>query len=323
MHYQGFPLHACINQLLLYNGAMRLQFSFALLSAALGAQASFEMLMVLDMDTSRHVDRFDPLTGAYLGRFNVPSNITSIEAVKSTGMLYAATPNTFFLYEYNYSTGVSTRFLTLSQPIIGLQVGSGNTLFGMGTNSIYRIDTNNGNLTSIPLPFASNVQVFTQLPSGDYLVGNNASGFFRSSNLSTWTSMGGTNLIPVTGGVRDSVAINYINGRSLVLYPDGAVTRFLNLNSSQDISSSGVWGDSQSALGRGYAKGHYNAFAVADSPTLATDVIRTMTIEGLNGDLLTPSQLTNTSWATSVVAPEPASLVALAGLAALAKRRKR
>ncbi len=322
MHYQGFPLHACINQLLLYNGAMRLHFSFALLSAALGAQASFEMLMVLDMDTTRHVDRFDPLTGVYLGRFNVANNISSIEAVKSRGMLYGTGGTTNFLYEYNYSTGVSTRALPLSQPISGLQVGSGGALFGMNSSSVFRIDTNNGNLTSVPLPIASNVQVFTQLPSGDYIVGNNASGFFRSSNLSTWTSLGGANLIPV-GGVRDSVAISYINGQSLVLYPDGAVTKFLILSSSQALVTSGAWGDTQSALGRGYAKGHYNAYAVADSPSLATDVIRTMTIEGFNGDLLTPSQLTSTSWATSVVAPEPASLMALVGLAALAKRRKR
>lgn len=278
--------------------------------------------MVLDIDSSRHVDRFDPLTGAYLGRFNVADSIYSIEAVKSRGMLYGTGPSTNFLYEYNYSTGVSTRALPLSQPLWGLQVGSGDTLFGMSSNSVFRIDTNNGNLTSVPLPIASNVQVFTQLPSGDYIVGNNASGFYRSSNLSTWTSLGGSNLIP-TGGVRDSVAINYINGRSLVLYPDGTVTRFLVLNSSQALASTGIWGDSQSALGRGYAKGHYNAYAVADSPTLATDVVRTMTIEGINGDLLTPSQLTNTSWATSVVAPEPASLMALVGLAALAKRRKR
>lgn len=322
MRYRVLRRMPATTNLLYYNVAMRLFASATLLCATLSAQASFEMLMVLDVDTTRHVDRFDPLTGAYLGRFNVASNISSIEAVKSRGMLYGTGPFTNFLYEYNYSTGVSTRVLTLSQPISGLQVGSGGTLFGMSSSSVFRIDTNNGNLTSVPLPIASSVQVFTQLPSGDYIVGNNASGFYRSSNLSTWTSLGGAGLMP-TAGVRDSVAISYTNGQSLVLYPDGTATRFLVLSSSQTLVTSGTWGDGQSAMGRGYAKGHYNAYAVADSPTLATDVIRTMTIEGTNGDLLTPSQLTNTSWATSVVAPEPASLMALVGLAALAKRRKR
>ena len=322
MRYRVLRRMPVTTELLHYNGAMRLFASATLLCATLSAQASFEMLMVLDVDTSRHVDRFDPLTGVYLGRFNVANSISSIEAVKSRGMLYGTGGTTNFLYEYNYSTGVSTRALPLSQSISGLQVGSGGALFGMNSSSVFRIDTNNGNLTSVPLPIASNVQVFTQLPSGDYIVGNNASGFFRSSNLSTWTSLGGANLIPV-GGVRDSVAISYINGQSLVLYPDGAVTKFLILSSSQALVTSGAWGDGLTATGRGYAKGHYNAYAVADSPTLTTDVVRTMTIEGLNGDLLTPSQLTNTSWATSVVAPEPASLMALVGLAALAKRRKR
>lgn len=288
------------------------------------AQASFEMLMVLDSDSTNglHVDRFDPITGASLGTIlqNTYPNITAIEANKSRGELYCNLGGVVAVHDY--STGIYKAGYTWGASIGGIFLGANNNLYGFSGSTLRRMNVLTGVVSTMTSPSTS-IRFFNQTSSGLFLLGDGITGsLFSSLDGTTWTNRGSV-LMPTT--LTDSVVTRALSvpSEDLLLYGSTTGTSYMFLNpSSGVVASNSTYFDGSISVGRGYAAAHGGAYLLSDSPTLATDVIRHMNANGNNGALMTPSNLTNTRWMTSVVAPEPASLLALAGLAFFAKRKR-
>ena len=303
---------------------MRSIFLFAGLALSLSAQASFEMLMVLDLDATSglHVDRFDPITGASLGTIlqNTYASMTAIEANKSRGELYCNLGSAVAIHDY--STGIFKAGYSWGVALSGLTFGTNNNLYGFSGSTLRRMNVLTGAVTPMTTP-ATSIRFFTQTTSGTFLLADGGTGsLFSSPDGVTWTNRGA---ITVPTSVSDSVSVRLVSSPTddVVLFPSATGTNFLFLNSSSGIViSNGNYTDGAIAAGRGYAAAHGGAYLLSSSTSLTTNVIRHMNALGNNGALMTPSNLNNTRWMTSVVAPEPTSLLALAGLAFLARRKR-
>lgn len=288
------------------------------------AQASFEMLMVLDSDATNglHVDRFDPITGASLGTIlqNTYTSMTAIEANKSRGEIYCNLGSSIVVHDY--STGLYKAGFTWGGSVGGIFLGTNNNLYGFSGSVLRRMNVLTGVVTTMTSPSTS-IRFFNQTSAGTFLLGDGITGsLFSSLDGTTWTNRGSV-LMPTS--ITDSVVTRTLASATddLLLYGSATGTSYMFVNPvSGVVSSNSSYFDGSISVGRGYAAAHGGAYLLSDSPTLSTDVIRHMNATGGNGALMAPSNLNNTRWMTSVVAPEPTSLLALAGLAFLARRKR-
>ncbi len=302
--------------------------SLGLLSSlTIPAHASFELLMALDNDATLgyHVDRYDPDTGAYLGNFaggRYPS-YSAVEANKARGEAYCLVGSGVAVFDY--STGGHKNFFSWGGPFLnGLMMGQNGFLYGFGGNSVLRMDMVTGAVTSLSGIPTTNIAFFTQTTAGVFLLGDRAGGaLWASTNGTTW-NFAGAATFSNSISTSDAIATKYTNGTNIVLYSGTNDTRFLIVNPATGaITSGGTYGDGSLSQGRGYAAGHVGSFHLGDSTSLTTDVIRYTSPTGFGMQILAPSTLTQGTWLTSVVAPEPSSMLIIFGAGILFHRRKR
>lgn len=296
-------------------------------SLTIHAQASFELLMALDFEATLgyHVDRYDPDTGAYLGNFaagRYPS-ITAVEANKARGEAYCAVGDGVAVFDY--STGGHKNYLSWGGAFLnGLMMGQNGFLYGFGGNSVRRMDTATGAVTALAGLPSGNIAFFTQTSAGTFLLGDRTGGFvWASTNGTTWSNVGAATF-STSISTSDAISTKYTNGRDLLLYSGTNDTRYLVVNPATGaVTSAGSYADGSLSQGRGYAAGHVGSFHLGDSTTLSTDVIRYTSSTGFGMQILAPSTLTQGNWLTSVVAPEPSSMLIIFGAGILFHRRKR
>lgn len=296
-------------------------------SLTIHAQASFELLMALDFDATLgyHVDRYDPDTGAYLGNFaggRYPT-ISAVEANKARGEAYCAVGNAVAVFDY--STGGHKNIFSWGGAFLnGLMMGQNGFLYGFGGGTVRRMDPATGAVISLSGIPSTNIAFFTQTTSGTFLLGDRTGGFvWASTNGTSWSNVGAATF-STSITTSDAIATKYSNGTDLLLYSGTNDTRFLVVNPITGVLvNGGVYGDGSLSQGRGYAAGHVGSFHLGDSTSLTTDVIRYTSPTGFAMQLLAPSTLTQGSWLTSVVAPEPSSMLIIFGAGILFHRRKR
>ena len=298
-------------------------------STVVSANASFEMLLVLDAGT-KSVHRFDPQSGAYLGAFGAGwlNNPQSIVIDQSKGLAYVR-----------------------------------DTVGGAGEGAIIAFDYNTGERAGgliSGLPFQPGpVQMARNPNTGEFITigGPNINGFQRISATGVFTSIS-------VNTDSAGVAINPANNDVYMAFPGaGTIERY---NSSITFLGSKVvgvaFGDGQMTLGgsakkgyiatgfgrvmgfdlglttitqinmtdfsatKGVAFGHDDVLFTCGLNAAGTDgqIGRFDVKLGVSGGSFGSAQLTNPVSLACVVAPEPSTwLVSAAGLALLIRRRRR
>lgn len=89
--------------------------ALALFGGAATSHASYELMLVGDV-TDREIDRYDPVTGTYLGSFGKGflSSVTDVKVDSSTGRAYVADYSAGRIKTFDYSTGLYLGSFTAS-----------------------------------------------------------------------------------------------------------------------------------------------------------------------------------------------------------------
>jgi len=293
-------------------------FIFALV-ATVSAHASFDLVLVAD-EATNSVHRFDGTSGAYLGQFGKGrlSYPQDVAVNPATGLAYVTSFATSTVQVYNYSTGLFVNEFAVGPNPRGVTM-LGSDVIVSHTTGVSRYSASGGFLNNFGT--GSNFTGVTVGPDGfvyayewptalrRYKFDGTAAG---SSAISSDTNYPHYDAVPFG----NQVAFTNFSARKI---------EFFNANSGLVSGGSFTFTGTLSAM-TGLAKGHGNALytcGVLDSsskPVIAQ-------ISGLTGKVgLTFGEtiLSAPRGMSSVVAPEPGTMIALGlGSAALLRRRKK
>lgn len=310
---------------------MKISKFFALLvacGAVGGAHASFEMLLVLDAGT-KSIHRFDPQSGAYLGQFGAGwlNNPQSIVIDQSTGTAYVrdtlAGAGIGAIVAFDYNTGERKAGFIGGLPFQSSAVqmarnpntGEFLCIGGTGANGLLRISS-----TGVVTP----IQVNTD-PSGVAFNPANNEIYFAFAGFNTVERY--TNGLGLVGSKVVGVAFGdgqltlggttkkgyFATGFGRVMGFDLGLTTITQINMTDFSATKGV------------AFGHGDVLFTCGLNAAGTDglVGRFDVGLGVAGGTFGSGQLSNPVSLACVVAPEPATWLALAGGLALVVRSRR
>lgn len=289
----------------------------ALAGSAAWSQASFDLLMQGDTFSNIGIQRIDGETHSEFGRI-APGygNVIAMALDQSAGRIYSlirpldakGSPQSAILYSHNYNTG----------EYLNERPASGMTAIGFANGRIYAagngfLDTYDPNSLGTVSSTSFAVGVLAMAGSGSNLVVRladqillNQSGVFTSS-------------ISVAAATSACLAI----ADNRIVSGDTSSRLRLGITSST-LTLLGTFTTPGLNTVTGLAFGHGNRFyASFNDTTLGVSTIRGYSF--VNGALSGPggNHTARGGPLVNVVAPEPASLLALSGLAALARRRRR
>lgn len=317
----------------------RFGFGFIALGLMASAHASFELVLVADAG-SKKIHRFDGISGAYLGNFGVVGGIrggaTSIVADLNTGSCFIN--EGAGINQYNYSTGALIRSYGNLGTLTSFSLSrDGKSIFAFNdTNTIRQYSVNTGTLvttytsTISGLKFNSGAEsqvgewvvhetsivggprIRRMLADGTTSSGNQLSAAAVSGQSSTTARM---DLSPFFGGAFANMTTTFAVGSGfgysgflnsaapIYYYPDLSATNFASSVTLTAGSHAGGYFGGKNAGG--------NWVFARYSPTLTEQNVFS------SGLITSPVSM------TSVIAPEPTTMVAMAlGLAAVSRRRK-
>lgn len=284
------------------------------------------------------VHRYDPISGAYFGSFDLLSNGTGMTAYRSTGLAYVLGVDG--VSRYDYSTGVSRGRFQIPVGAQSIREGMDDDELLIGySDRVERRSASTGVLLGSPLVFGPSIfshaqGAIAQRTSGlYYLLGNDPAGDDFLVGIDAANSFSGAyrSQGPWTGPT-SSMYGGDVDGDSLVF-----LTRDTNFSwGSAPTEVSAVPGAGDPAYGFGIVLfsstrpasiqyGHEGSVTFLSNPS-GQWVFRRGYVHSLI--VVTPRTLSFLDGAqdvqgyTLLVAPEPASLAAL-GLGLLALRRKR
>lgn len=292
----------------------------SLAAVTLSAQASFELMLVADNGNGtfaqRKIHRFDPVSGAYLGKFgDFSANIIQTHLRKDTNQIYVTTTDGAFAV-YNYNTGLRMSSASYSNPNLRFTIRPDfaySALFdGFGDFLVSPSVPHTGGFAAGFLVGAtyqtglwytnSNLIAFDSTGRRFVSVGMNSNGTSNSVVASAPALSGGqiANQVALIGGSSDYVCTTN----------DGFYTGPLNLINAPTARSLGT-------SFRGAASAHDGYFVALASGVTQYDRFHRQL--GTTGTGI----LTNVASVQTVLAPEPGTMVAVgAGLAALLRKRR-
>ncbi len=297
-----------------------------LVAAACSAHSSFELVLVADNETNS-VHRFDGVTGAYFGSFGAGDGyafgLIGLAVNQNTGRCYTGNYNDGVVREYDYSTGLLLREVSLS--------GLGSTWnISLGNNGDLLIGTSSGGYRYnsnfvFQNKYASNDTASLTLgPDG------NVYSFDRASNVARrFSYAGGAQGTTTFGSVGSPYSLWQsvtLNGTGWVTGNSGADLRQFSLTGPPTDLGSKPLGSIQAC--NGIAVGHGSTLFASGKATdgSGSGILNVYSVVTGSpayrrsygkGILKTPYAV------ASVVAPEPAGLLALTvGVGLLARRRR-
>lgn len=302
------------------------------------ATASFDLMLLNRYDPSTNfsrIHRYDPVSGAYLGSFASGIQVTRIAVNPTNSEVYAYDNNNASIRAYNYNTGAFLRSYFAPTTVTDMVVSPDGTriLHTTGSTAIRSLDLSTGTATTIgtgtgttgfyrlalnrdgTLYAAGDTAALSQFdPSGSNYVQSQVATLNGVSSASAGTQMAiqypsvGTSLGYVVIGQGSSFGYNYF----------GATGNLLNFGGTQSagqISSMSVMLNSHAGyygLGVDSLNGsqmRLNSYDLVGVP-IETKIL--------------PSQIGNPNAGAIVLAPEPATMIALAaGIGVLARRRRK
>lgn len=298
--------------------------AIAAVACATAAHGSYDLLMLLDAGTgggTGGVHRYDPMTGAYFGRFAYGWTDSALDLAvnKNNGEAYILenrdTSNDRVLV-FDYSTGNFKRMFSVGSNAVRLATASnGDLLFAGWDNlgSIRRVSNTgvwqrnysgslaapstgvaevNGRVVS----FVAGQGILGWVPDTGGPIAASLSSYFATTSNST--SVGNTFVYGLSSGVLAGAPVS------------AASIGFAGVVNNTGLQVSAVAGGHDSMV-----------FAGVDTGT-STTVYRAPITGGSYGSFVAP-QVAQVVGAVNVVAPEPASLVAMAAGLGLLMRRKR
>lgn len=296
------------------------------------ALASFEMLLVADNGANtiptRRIHRFDPDSGVYLGAFgNFSSDIRCMKIRQSRNEAYVVAGFTLYVFDYNTGAlkkdfgGWTFTDIAFSQ--------DDSTFYGVtGSNIIYKTSTaamdtgsfspsnwltvSGATMTSVAVT-SSNLVMSGQIRTG--------SSFVYAYNASSPGA--GAMVTSFSPSVTMAAAANVNGGGSLQSYSFaglGRATRYDVAGNQFAVLTSPQIGTATAA-----SAAHSGAYLVGiDAATPTQGVITRFADSGAEMQSFGGSVLRKPVAMSSVLAPEPGTMIALgAGVLALLRRRKR
>lgn len=302
------------------------------------ARASFDLSLIPQVVTGR-IQRHDPVTNVALGSFGAP-NANNVTLDQANNRVFVSDPSSGFIRSYNYNTGdsmgvtfigvnvaqfaynasVNSLFYVTTSGTIGrynFTTGANNTIAGVAGVSYRTLDTRDG-IVSLAGVTSGNALHYTAINASTFAIQDQVGiGFLVSGTrlgkacLSTngsgyqfgYTGVSSTGTLSVYfGGVTTSGFLTFATSTTLP-----------NFNSTVVLPS--------------IANAHDGYFAIGQDIASTTS----LRVEGYtnNGVLLHQNVSAGYSFgagnfgAANVVAPEPASMLALAGAVGLVLRRRR
>lgn len=322
-----------------YTAVMLRWAAFAVvLSAVAGTtHASYELGLMLQ---GQKVHRYDPISGAYFGSFDLLANATGMTAYRSTGLAYVLGVDT--VYRYDYSTGVSRGRFSIPAGAQSIREGMDDDELLIGyADRVERRSASTGALLGSPLAFGPSIfshaqGAIAQRTSGlyyllandvagdDFLVGMDAAssvfGAYRSQG--PWTGPASS----MYGGDVDGDSLTFLTRDSDFSW-GSAPTEMSVVPGAGDPSY--VFGIAlfSSTRPASIQYGHEGSVTFLSNPsgqwTFRRGYVHSLTV-------MTPRTLSFLDGAqdvrgyTLLVAPEPGALAALGiGLLAVLRRRRR
>ena len=287
------------------------------------ASASFDLVLVGENAASfPKIHRYDGATGAYMGSFGVPYPISSMVGSFARKRVFASSASGV-LMSYDYSTG----------ELKGTASGAGSIALSPDQSLLY---TASGNLvrtynasnlsfggTLLSVAGADFSAIAVDRVGRIHLYNQNADQYLMySSTGSLLSTLSGFGLMLNSKMVANNqVGNNFGEGLSQV--NGGASLRNINISGSSyvngfDVSVSGMITYQQVAMG------HTGTYVLGTESGGAKRIFYSPTFLSSPSFMFNPTQFGTSAAMTTVLAPEPASMLALAtaGLV-LAKRRRR
>lgn len=299
---------------------------FALVGVAQLSLASYELALVADF-WGKKIDRYDPVSGAYLGSFggNFLVNPSDVSVDQTNGLAYVADQGDSRMSVFNYSTGELVRTYVTAGSYFVTNLSNGDHLVGSyGPNDTRRYNAA-GTLLQTIVTNGIYVEGHAQTADGSvwYLNGGGTKSLHRGTvgsatiSGSLWNLVGTASLPAFLSSQGSQLAaMDYNSGTSHRLFS------WQTSGASVTSESSILFATSTAEQGAGTSIGHGGA--VYGMTT--TGVISTMH-RWLPGSSFTSRfTLSQTQYAQGmalVVAPEPGGFLALGlGAAVLLRRRK-
>lgn len=300
------------------------------------AHGSFELILAANI-TDNKIDRYDGDTGAYLGSFGGSSGTNwTVVADQPRNLVYMTGNNGSRVNKYNYNTGELVGTFTGTFATDGWQtINSAGTEFynPRGTN-IEVINPNTGaiirTITRAGMSFRSVVSVANQTIVATGIEAGNL--VARSYNTATGASIDAQIITPASFttqssliGGQSAIAAHYYEGDAATNIARVGYNAFGNFTgfSTQTVQT---LGNLLGANGQGMAKGHVGVWMVGGNTAgaIANPVLRryigSTTLDFEREYTLRTKTYTSI---TTVLAPEPGTMLALGGGLALFLRRRR
>jgi DNA-binding beta-propeller fold protein YncE len=294
-------------------------FGFCALSTF--ASASYELVMVVDSTAaSPSIRRYDGNTGAFLGSFGLGyfRDPDQIAVNPSTGEAFVTDLARGSISRFKYSTGEYVSEITVSGLTSGGAIAmmpGGDFVIG-GGSTVRKFSPSGTLLGSFFMPaavFALGVDSTSRIHAAD------VSGNYRRTSSSLVPQASATLTSPVFGSM-------FVDGSTLYAadYDNDQIDRYTITTSGLTANASLFSGASDFPLG--VAPGHAGRayFAGGDPTTTTTAVLMRGSVQNGISDKIVSLPSSDFRGVATVVAPEPASMLAItAGLTILMKRKKR
>lgn len=311
----------------LYAKGMKIAFSLALLTVAGFASASFTLVMVADSFNDR-VHRYDGDNFAYLGSFGATdlNHPFGIAVNKSLRRAYVADTTGITTFDYNTGEYISN-FNVPGMYFNNLALASnGNLVLSGYLSNTISVYTPTGTLVTSFVPSGfSNFSGCVESGGFYYGVGIATGGQTRIAKLNSAGAVQSSLAISTAGGdvFQGSIAGNEL---TFACGNAGTVVRTTTaLTSSQAISFARSGETSPRVYGVGFGHGN-KGFAFYDAFTTASSTYQyhLASFDRVNGNLKGNITISAYGQIATVLAPEPGTMtvIGLAGLAALRRRRK-
>jgi hypothetical protein len=294
------------------------------LLAALSS-ASFELVLGID-ETNMQIDRFDGVTGAYLGSFakGVTGGGGALAIDQSKGLCYNNNFLNRTIQVWNYNTGEFVNEYATTNTLRGLAINNAGELLLGTTNGIQRVNPSTGAVIATYFGSVSFSGV-EQAPDGSYVavnISNNTLVKYDSNFVQTGGAPFG---MGTASAIQWQIAFAGTQGYAT---NNDAVVQFSVSGSAPDLGTSYNPASIERVLGVGV--GHASRrYAAGRTPSTNLPAIHAFSDVG-GGGYVSHITFSRPGAATGyydsiavVVAPEPSTIMGFAvGLALLARRRR-
>lgn len=314
----------------MYYEPMKCAFVCAALAAVVCSQASFELAMVLDTNPAgSRVHRFDPETGAYYGYFGLGmvSGGVAMTSDRDSGLTYVSTGSYVRAFDHNAGTFVRS-YYTTTRSLANCAYG----IFGVSAaGGLIKLDPTSSTFWTVPRPSGTSFSWITAGIDGSLLALDHTNGdIYRGTGLSApagvWTRIfdGSPSAF---GSTVHAVSFLYGSQYNEILCGATApnVLRWIDYSAGySSFVGTNVYPPIATLSNIvGLAAAHTGVYILGTPSSGQQPVLRwdgyVQTLYGFGS-----SQVVNPVAISTVLAPEPASLGALAlGVFVLARRRRR